>query len=608
MKISNIVHLESYRCRKDNRLRQTMALYGHDPERSGILLQIWRAASLVGADRGAVIWLDEYGPGLAHPFALLDLASDRPRRLFSPIPLRAAWDAGVPGLLDMANAPGQLGRESEGIKSVSAVALGSDGPRSWFLCLDSLTPRPALSEEAAGELMFIAGECASILLHRDLDREITVRAPFGGEVSIPGEVGEPFAGWHVLQDIEERRGDQEASALISTRFLVARVIRGLVEDEFVVDPDSLGYQVKGVRKELESHQGREPEHKVWERVLAAIELLDHDELLAAVLEWGGIVEGMGHFSGALELHSLAYDLAVAVGSGEAAVDAARFRGRVFRKTARWDDAIRWYGVAETVARESQSSRKLAPVLDGLASAHRDRGNLPKARELLGQLLTLGVQDESLYAQALAHHSLMTVEKEADNLEEAVLHGWKAFHSHDSRKSQLYTLFDLAGVLRKKNELAAAWDAYSVVAAQVGTFEYVLLSLDAMALIAAQRGQGARYDTLRARVDGMGWDEQGASAVVQGQVLLYRGISCRALGRTQEGDAWITRALSFAEEHGLNKLIFDAEAALQPRESGEISESWAPQEESGQATSADVQEVHQSLQEMREALVGAGSAL
>lgn len=607
MKVSNIVHLESYRCRKDSRLRQTLALYGHDPERSGILLQIWRAVSLVGADRGAVIWLDEYGPGLAHAYALLDLASDRPRRLFSPIPLRAAWDAGVPGLLDMSSALGQLGGESEGIKSVSAVAMGSDGPRSWFLCLDSLTPRPALSEEAAGELMFIAGECASILLHRDLDRESKVRAPLGGEVSVPGEIGEPFAGWPVLQDIEGRRGDQEASARIATRFLVARVIRGLVEDEFVVDPDSLGYQVNGVRRELESHREEEPERGIWDRVLAAIELLDHDELLAAVLEWGGIVEGMGHFSGALELHALAYDLAVAAGSVEAAVDAARFRGRVFRKMAKWDKAIHWYGVAEKVARETQSSRKLAAVLDGLASAHRDRGNLPKARELLGQLLTLGVKEESRYAQALAHHSLMTVEKEANNLKAAIHHGWKAFHSHDSREGRLYALFDLAGVLREENELAAAWDAYSIVAAQVGTFEYVLLSLDAMALIAALRGQEARYDTLRAQVDGMGWDEQGASAVVQGQVLLYRGISCRALGRTREGDKWITRALAFAEEHQLNKLIFDAEAALQPREPADVPGSWADQD-SGQATGADVQEIRQSLQEMRKDLAGAGAAL
>ncbi len=107
MRPAKIFHLDSYRERKETRLRQTLALHDQDPERSRILLHLWRALALVGGDRGAVVWLDDYGPGLAHAHVLLDLASDRPRRLFSPEALRGAWDAGVPGLLDMAEAPGR---------------------------------------------------------------------------------------------------------------------------------------------------------------------------------------------------------------------------------------------------------------------------------------------------------------------------------------------------------------------------------------------------------------------------------------------------------------------------------------------------------------------
>jgi tetratricopeptide (TPR) repeat protein len=607
MKLSNIVHLDSYRGRKDLRLRQTLALHGHDPDRSKVLLQIWRAMSLVGADRGAVLWLDEYGPGLAHAYALLDLAVDRPRRLISPVPLRGAWDAGVPGLLDIASAQGRLGVDSGGIKSVSAVALGSDGPRSWFLYLDSLTPRPALSEELAGELMFVAGECASLLLHKDLEQSVEFRPALSPGGVLPGEVGEPFAGWPVLQDIEGRRGDKEASARIATRFLVARVIRGLIEDELVVDADSLGYQVNGVRKELEGHDSKEPEFRVWERVLAAVELLDLDELQAAVLEWGGIVEGIGHLNGALELHALAYELAAAGGAVNAAIDAARFRGRVFRKMANWEQAVHWYGVAEGIARESVSHGKLAVVLDGLANAHRDRGNLPKARELLGQVLELGAREDDRYAQAIGHHDLMTVEKEAKNRKEAILHGWKAVQAYDSTDGRLFALFDLAGVLRERGDLSASWDAYSIVAAQVETFEYKVLSIDAKALIAAQGGHRTRHDELRAQVDALGWDEEGASVVMKGQIFLYRGLACRALGQWSEGDKWITRALSFAEEHALNKIIFDAEAALRESAPAEMSAVGAsgPSMEAG---GTDVQEVRQGLRQMREALAGVGSAL
>jgi hypothetical protein len=54
------------------------------------------------------------------------------------------------------------------------------------------------------------------------------------------------------------------------------------------------------------------------------------------------VEGMGHLGGAREIHSMAYELAVALGSSGPAVDAACFLGRVSRKLTRRDDAIRTF--------------------------------------------------------------------------------------------------------------------------------------------------------------------------------------------------------------------------------------------------------------------------
>jgi hypothetical protein len=202
---------------------------------------------------------------------------------------------------------------------------------------------------------------------------------------------------------------------------------------------------------------------------------------------------------------------------------------------------------------------------------------------------------------------MTVEKEARNRKEAILHGWKAVHAYDSNDGRLFALFDLAGVLRESGHLSAAWDAYSVVSAQVTTFEYKILALDAMALIAAQKGSRARYESMRAQVDALGWEDEGASVVMKGQLLLYRGLALRALGEKREGDKWITSALAFAEEHELNKIIFDAEAALKDRSTAETSEVGA-RAPSMETSGSDVQEVRQGLREMREAMAGVSEAL
>ncbi|MGW8266261.1 MAG: hypothetical protein ACWGSQ_07830 [Longimicrobiales bacterium] len=594
MELSSIVHLGPYRGRKDSRLRRTLALHGHDAEKSLILQQLWRALLLVGGDRGGIVWLDEYGPGVPHAFALLDLASDRPRRFFPAGAFSSAWEAGVPGLLDLPHAGEVVGPDRRGIRSVCAVSLGSDGPRSWFLYLDSLTPRPALSPDLAGDIMFIAGECASILLHRDLQEEHSAARP----LSSSRAGSDRFAGWPILEDLEGLPGDEAANNRIATRFLVARVIRGLVDEDFVVDSASLAHQVRGVRKELASRDPTESEGRVWDRVLEAIETLDLDELLAAALEWGGVVEGMGHLGGAREIHGMAYELAVALGASGPAVDAARFMGRVSRKLTRWEDAIHWYGVAREVAEEAKNQAKLALVLAGLANAYRDRGNLPR-------VTTLAVDEGDRQIQAVAHHDLMTVEKLAGNLTAAVLHGWQAARHYESREGSLKAFFDLAGVLKESGEMSAAWDAYSVVAAQVESFDYRLLSLDGMAHIAALRGQEGRYEALRARVEEMNWRE--AAPLPKAQVLLYRGLSCNALGRTQEARGWLGQALAFAEKHKLSQLIFRAEAALReissPVVASEAREA-PPREDSG----SEVLEVRRGLRRMREAVAGAGGPL
>jgi len=601
MEPSKIVHLSAYRGRRDTRFRRTLALHCREPERIQILLHLEAALSLVGGDRGAVVWMDEYGPGLVHPHTLLDLASECPRRLFSPDSLRMAWDDGVPALLDLTESCGGLGRDGDRIHSTCAVSLGSEGFRSWFLVVDSLTPRPSLDDKVKGQIMFISGELASIILHRDLNpglsdsRERTA-ASTEADPKPPG-----FPGWQVLGDIEGRQRDQDSSQRISSRFLVARAVRGVLEDELVPDMDSLAYQTNGIRRELGLEEEADRERDVWVRVLASLESVQFKKLLAALLEWGKVVEDLGHQNGALEIQRLAYDLAVAIGAPDAAVDAARFQAKAYRTLAEWDRAVSWYGVARRVAEEVGNPRQLAAVIDGMANTYRDRGNLPRARELLQEVMALGHEEDDRYALAIAHHDLMTVERLCGNMVQAIQHGWTAVQGYDSNDGSLKALFDLAGVLRETGELLAARDAYAVVADQLKGFEYRLMSLDALAFIAALLGDRVQYQALRTQMDGEGWEE--LSPLYQGQVLFYRGLSSRALGSEVEGKARLREALEYAEQHSLNWLIFDIEEALEevPEETGTTSPTPAIPSGSPEPFGQEIVDVRQGLRELRESV-------
>jgi hypothetical protein len=120
-------------------------------------------ADAADGDRAAVVWVDEYGPGLVHTHVVLDLVVDRPRRSFPVEPLRLSWSQGVPGIYDLAERDAVSGTlEQGGYRHVCAVALGSDGLRAWFVVVDGQNYRPSLNAEALGRILFLAGECSAV--------------------------------------------------------------------------------------------------------------------------------------------------------------------------------------------------------------------------------------------------------------------------------------------------------------------------------------------------------------------------------------------------------------------------------------------------------------
>lgn len=565
-----IVHLESYRERRRARFQCTMALHSHDPGRRWILQHLREGILAATADRGAVVWLDEYGPDLVHPHTVLDLGADRPRSRFSTPVARTAWDQGVPGILDLPASNGRSGPLGDAVASTCVVSLGCDGPRSWFVVLDSVTPRGPLASDVVDRIMFLAGEVASVVFHQDLQTQGTLGMDRQGT---RGAEKETFGGWLVLKDLDERGRTPELEERIRVRFLIARVVRAVVEDHLVPDPESVRHQVEGIRRELGGYPERDREANAWIRALNALEVWSPGELLSALLEWGRAVDAQGHLHSAQELFSLAFEMARAAGEPDSATDAARLRGKVHRTGAEWDLALAWYGVARTVSEATGRREKLAVVLDGLANVYRDRGNLPRARETLAQVLEIGRETGDRYALAIGHHDLMTVRKLGGDLVGAIESGWLAVQSYDSADGKLRALFDLASVLRESGELSAAQDAYSVVADEIQGLEAQVLALDALAYVAALMGDRVRYRAARARLETLGWET--VSPVYRGQVLYYQGLSHRALGEESEAVRQLRQALAFAEEHGLNKLVFDVEAALKVDSTAHITPATAP---------------------------------
>jgi tetratricopeptide (TPR) repeat protein len=207
----------------------------------------------------------------------------------------------------------------------------------------------------------------------------------------------------------------------------------------------------------------------------------------------------------------------------------------------------------------------ALVLDGLANALRDRGNIPSARELWYEGLSAANESGDGHAIAQVNHGLMSLENDAGRLGRAVAHGWTAVRRFPREEDRYNALVSLAGCFVKMGELDAAEDAYAIVAERGVWPDWRFAALEMLAHVAALRGDRAEFDVRFERMERSGWRE-GASTATQAQILQYHGLSWRALGETAAAITWLERARDCAREHGINRVFFECEAALAGLES------------------------------------------
>jgi tetratricopeptide (TPR) repeat protein len=582
MPVGNVLRLQDYRDRRSSRLQLAQALHRADPRRQAVFDHLVEVAELAGADRAAVVWVDEHGTGLIHAHVVVDCLSSSPRRAFSQLVLREAWQLGVPSAYDAPAVPACA------VPATFAVALGSDGVRAWFVVADSSVPRPALASETRDQIMFLAGECAAVVLHGDLD---AVRNDQASAVAGPS-----FAGWDILADLEGRESDEAESRRIAQRFVVVRLVRLLVDEDLTVSRERTVEQVRRARAEIAVDDTQGPEGDLWCRTLDALEDERLEDLATALVDLGDRVEAQGHTHGALEIYKCAYLIAAGIGAARPAAQAARLSGRLVRRRADWSESRRWFEIALEVAEVGGLHDVEAQVLVGLAGISKETGNLPAARKGFERALSRAESSGDPDTIAFVHHGLLGLEQAAGNLAVGVQHGWVGVGMYQSRSQRLRCLASLAGALMEYGDRDAAEDAWAVVASSCEEKYYQIFAHDALGHLAALKGDRRSFEAQAQVCDALDWESGPASA--KAQLLYYRGLSYRELGELELARSWLNRAAAFAEENHYNQILFRAEEAA-----GSLRADDSCAEVPHQP--AAPREIRDGLRAMRQELVGSG---
>jgi len=580
MSLAKVLRLEDYRGKRAQRLSLADTLHSSDPSRLAVFRYLTEISGLCEADRVATVWVDEYGPGSVHPHVVLDVLMDRPRRFFSPEPLRRAWELGAPGAID------ELADPASSVPATFAISLGSDGMRAWFLVAETAAGRPLLQSAVRNRIMFLAGECAAVVLHRDLDKELDDEPDTSG-----------FAGWGILKDLEGRETDEEAGRRIAQRFVVGRMVRMVADDGFVPSKERVAEQARRARLELPDRLASgDQEAVLWHRTLDVLEDGDVSGLADVLVELAEVVERMQHVQGALELYDCAYEAATVTALPRAAAQAAFHSGRILRRGARRDEARERYEVALGIAEAAGMQDIAANVLVGLSLMKRDLGNIPAARSGLETALVAAEGSGNPDAIAIVHHAFLGLEQIAGNVVQGLEHGWVAVATYESAEKRWECMAGLAAALMEYGDRAAAEDAWTLVAHGAPGVHYRIYAHDALGHLAALRGDEATFDRQRAVCEDLKWETAAPSVKVE--VLQHRGLSYEALGRYDLASEWLSRAVDFAQEHGFNRVTFEAERALEAIAAGATERETTP-------TPAAPMELREGLRSMRQELVGVG---
>lgn len=156
LSMSDVIDLSDYIDGPDS-TGTTFAIEGGDDDRSRLALPVWRALYLLDGDRGGVVWTPAE-EGRLRTLFVLDLATE---------PARTHFDASVVDPVVEREPPAVEIQEGRAV----ILLARDDEDRTWFLVVDG--PKVGGGEHELRnreDLLFVAGECAGLVVYRKLHR------------------------------------------------------------------------------------------------------------------------------------------------------------------------------------------------------------------------------------------------------------------------------------------------------------------------------------------------------------------------------------------------------------------------------------------------------
>jgi tetratricopeptide (TPR) repeat protein len=386
-----------------------------------------------------------------------------------------------------------------------------------------------------------------------------------GEVGSSSEIlsHEPFLERARLQ----REQEQDNSARLAMgAYLVAR----LVDKLLALSPDSEGaegfsWQLEAVRRHVSELPADSPETAHLTGVVSAIILdgLPTANLWKSLTAYAYFLEHESRLEESLEA------LTLAVRSHGTRLGAADFlpyallAGRLNRLLARWDPAIVCYQAALEAATGTGDLDRALRARLGRAHVDRARGNLPRARKEIEEVISEAAESGLPDVQSDAHQDLGVVLMLQGARAESLQATYNAFQLSQDPLSRMRILGDLGYALNESGYYSAARVALEIVANSDSSY---LVKLNAiLELMDLESAVGNRVAFERRRQQA----RELSVRMTPSMTVDYRYKTAVGLARfdqLERAREIAGEALALAEQHRLNEWYFRVERMLQELES------------------------------------------
>ena len=239
-----------------------------------------------------------------------------------------------------------------------------------------------------------------------------------------------------------------------------------------------------------------------------------------------------------------------------AIDANTMLGGVARRAGKWDTSAAGYASAAHAAAVIGDTARALKAEVGMANTHLAHGNLPAADQILETVASEAKAQDLTEILELALHDRATVAHQRGDYANAVELGYEALNLAPNGTERDGLLGDIAASFAELGMRDAARDAHLIVSATSQSQIVVSRANLNLMELAGLDGMEEAFDEYANVLASSTLDVRHRA-----YYLLYLGQGQQRFGRLDSAARSLEEARTYAANHGIHQVAFDAEKSL-----------------------------------------------